>query len=262
MVSPQNPLKPVAGMAPFAERLDQCPGGRSRAQAHSRHRYRRPARRLVLHRRHAEAADPAFSLFKVCLADGRRQSGAVAALGALGRDFRDRAHCRVRPALLRAKGARRRRGSALRSQPGAGSVRAPAGRDKTAGLGVFSYRARSDFRDPDSIRAQDGADATFDGAKTRIGHDHRTALAPPPAAIPHGGTAGNPRPRAEDARRRQGRGDRHDRSRRQDHDRRLHGDREWPLGAPGRGADRASRSGAVAPASGLRSRARSTATGC
>jgi len=142
-----------------------CPGGRSRAQAHSRHRYRRPARRLVLHRRHAEAADPAFSLFKVCLADGRRQSGAVAALGALGRDFRDCAHCRVRPALLRAKGACRRRGSALRPQPGAGSVRAPAGRDKTAGLGIFSYRARSDFRDPDSIRAQDGADATFDGAK-------------------------------------------------------------------------------------------------
>ncbi len=37
LVSPQNPLKPVAGMAPFAARLDSGAPGRGRAQAHPGH---------------------------------------------------------------------------------------------------------------------------------------------------------------------------------------------------------------------------------
>ena len=160
MVSPQNPLKPVAGMAPFAERLDQA---RQVAAGHKRIHVTDIEDRLGGSYYTADTLrrlTRRFPASAVRLADGRRQSGAVAALGALDRDFRDRAHCRVRPPFLLAKGACRCRGSALCAQPRAGSGRAPAGRDKTAGLGVFSYPARSDFRDPDSIRAQDGADAT------------------------------------------------------------------------------------------------------
>ena len=196
LVSPQNPLKPVAGMAPFAARLRGARQVAARAPAHPRHRHRRPPRRrLALHRRHVDEPQPPVPGHPVRVADGRRQSDANAVLGALDRDISDRAHCRIRPPFLYPKGARRCRRPTFCPLPRAGYGRAAARRDKAAGLGVSPYPARFDFGNPDQGQAPDRTRATADGGQTRIGHDYRAlhTLAPPPAAVPDGGAAGNPR---------------------------------------------------------------------
>ena len=82
----------------------------------------------------------------------------------------------------------------------------------------------------------------------------------PAAAAARADAARTAAPHHRQPRRRQGRGDRDDRPRRQNHDRRLHGHRLRPLGAASGLADRPSGAGACRAAS--RSRARRRANGC
>ena len=114
LVSPQNPLKPVAGMAPFASAL------RRRA---ARSRAIRASSVLDLEARlgtryTVDTVDGARRLFPAHafrLADGRRQSEADPPLEALAGDLSRAAHCRARPAYLFSSRLGRARRAILRA---------------------------------------------------------------------------------------------------------------------------------------------------
>ena len=82
LVSPGNPLKPTAGMAPFPHRLASARRSATAPRRRERHRGRVPD---ALHRRHHAAADAAVSQRALCLDHGGGYPGAASALAAMDR---------------------------------------------------------------------------------------------------------------------------------------------------------------------------------
>ena len=98
LVSPGNPLKPAAGMAPLAARLASARGdGAPRADPADRDR---AAARHALHRRYARQARPPLPRSALHLADGRRTIWRSSTVARLAADRADGADCRYRPSGL------------------------------------------------------------------------------------------------------------------------------------------------------------------
>ena len=116
LVSPQNPLKPRRGMAPFARRLDAA-----RAFArHPRIRVARPrsAARHALHRRHGGGAcRAAFRMTRFVWLMGADNLAQMPHWRRWTRDILARARCGLRPPYLLSKGLARARGAAFRAAP-------------------------------------------------------------------------------------------------------------------------------------------------
>ena len=97
LVSPQNPLKPVAGMAPFADRM-------ASARAMARHPRIRvtdlEARIGTRFTADTLKALDAVSRLPVRLADGGRQPGADLLLAGLDQNLSSHANCGFRPSFL------------------------------------------------------------------------------------------------------------------------------------------------------------------
>ena len=207
LVSPQNPLKPAAGMAPFAERLRQAAEVAAADRAHPGQRHRGPARHH-LHRRHAAGAAPAFSARPIRLADGWRQPRAIPILASLAGHFPHRPDRRFRPSRQLVEGAGRRRRASFcpaRALPVTAARR--LAEMHPAGLGVFPYPARPPLGHADPGRAtvshrrkEKRPDVMPELTAVATLHPavRRAALAAAGAAAPH----------HRQPRRRQGRGDR------------------------------------------------------
>ena len=249
LVSPQNPLKPVAGMAPFAARLRAAAAGRGAGIRASASAISKTGSAPAYTADTMRALEPPVPGHPVRLADGRRQSGADAALGALGRDL-------SRPCPLPCS-------TALPMRKGRSPVPRPSVSPAAACRNAAARRL-AETKPPAWVFLHTGLDPT---SATRIRAEHQTE----PDATADGATNPNwPRsPRSPHARA-PARGGPARRSRRKSSnlvlktlddgkaedvvtidlagktdDRRLHGDRQRALGAPGSRADRASRRGAA-----------------
>ena len=112
LVSPQNPLKPAAGMAPFAERLAAAA---SVAAAERRIRVSDIEARLgsTYTADTLDALRRRFPRDPFRLADGWRQPRPAAILEAVARHFPHRSVCRFRPARHLVQGARGEGGTPL-----------------------------------------------------------------------------------------------------------------------------------------------------
>ena len=133
LVSPQNPLKPVRGMAPFAQRL----AGARAAARHSPdqgHGYRKPPRQQLYGRNPDPACAPPAAA-EIRLADGRGQSRPDRPLEGLALHLSPCPYCGFCQAYLFFKSAGRKGGAAVcpvssepRRRPGAWSgTRRPDG---------------------------------------------------------------------------------------------------------------------------------------
>ena len=144
LVSPQNPLKPARGMAPFAARLAQPRRRSAGSSAHPRSSISRrgsaPATPSTRWRRCAGAFRAPLRL-----ADGRRQPAADPALEALAGDRSARPGCGLRPAHLLLAGAGGIGGAALSPPPRGARRGAAARRDEAAGLDVPPGAARPEL---------------------------------------------------------------------------------------------------------------------
>ena len=165
LVSPQNPLKPVAGMAPFADRLEQA---RQIAAGHNRIRVTDLENRLggshytadtlrILRRRF-----PRLRFVWLMGGDNLAQIPHWERWTEIFRTVPIAVFDRPSYSLKALAG---RAAQAFRPAPPDGRRRAPAGRDKTAGLGVFPYPARPEFGDPDPGRAQQMSSPNLSGAR-------------------------------------------------------------------------------------------------
>ena len=134
LVSPQNPLKAEAGMAPFAERF-------ASAQSVARHpRIEVTDIEARLGSRYTAQTlptpRPPVSEPPVRLADGRRQPDPDRPLAALATDISHGSHCRFLASFLFYESIGRQSGAALRKGPFPRRKSAGIGRSGAAGMGL------------------------------------------------------------------------------------------------------------------------------
>ena len=153
LVSPQNPLKPTAGMAPFEERLRYAA---EIAAADRRIRVTDIEARLGPTTYTADtlkALRRRFPRTRFVWLMGGDNLAQIPILASLARHLSHRPDRRFRPARHIVKGAGRGRGASLRGRARAGHGGTAAGRDDPAGLGVFPYPPRPAIGHADTGRS-------------------------------------------------------------------------------------------------------------